>query len=65
MKACIACLLLFSSPLWAACPDWPTNHATQELKALGQQLAKWDDAYHRQGQSPVADELYEIGRAHV
>jgi DNA ligase (NAD+) len=63
MKACFACLLLFSSPLWAACPDWPVSRATQELKALGQQLAKWDDAYHRQGQSPVADELYDQARA--
>lgn len=55
----IACLLLFSSPLWAACPNWPAAHAAQELAALAKQLAEWDDAYHRQGQSPVADELYD------
>ncbi len=59
MNTHIACLLLFSSSLWAACPDWPASRAERELNALSQQLAKWDDAYHRQGQSPVADELYD------
>ena len=59
MNARIACLLLFCNPLWAACPDWPASRAERELNALSQQLAEWDDAYHRQGQSPVADELYD------
>lgn len=59
MNARIACLLLFCNPLWAACPDWPASRAERELNALSQQLAAWDDAYHRQGQSPVADELYD------
>ena len=59
MNLRIACLLLFSSPLWATCPDWPAPRAERELNALSRQLAEWDDAYHRLGQSPVADELYD------
>lgn len=59
MNARIACLLLFCNPLWAACPDWPAPRAERELNALSRQLAEWDDAYHRLGQSPVADELYD------
>tara|TARA_R110000868_G_scaffold319890_1_gene580865 strand:- start:6085 stop:7746 length:1662 start_codon:yes stop_codon:yes gene_type:complete len=55
----IACLLLFSSPIWATCPDWSAPRAERELNALSRQLAEWDDAYHRLGQSPVADELYD------
>lgn len=65
MKALIVCLLLLSNPLWAACPDWPTSRAELELSALAQQLAAWDDAYHRQGQSPVADELYDQASANL
>lgn len=59
MNLRIACLLLFSSPIWAACPDWSAPRAERELNALSRQLAEWDDAYHRLGQSPVADELYD------
>ena len=59
MNLRIACLLLFSSPLWATCPDWSAPRAERELNALSRQLAEWDDAYHRLGQSPVADELYD------
>lgn len=63
MKALIACLLLLSHPLWAACPDWPAARADVEIHALAQQLTTWDDAYHRQGQSLVADELYDQASA--
>nr|WP_186343847.1 NAD-dependent DNA ligase LigB [Pseudomonas peli] len=52
-------MLLFSSPLWATCPDWSAPRAERELNALSRQVAEWDDAYHRLGQSPVADELYD------
>lgn len=65
MKAILTCLLLFSSHLWAACPDWPTPRAERELSALARQLAEWDDAYHRQGQSPIADELYDQASANL
>lgn len=56
----IALLLL---PFLAqACPEWPVEQAVREINALGTQLDEWDDAYHRDGQSPVADELYDQAR---
>lgn len=58
--------LLFSAELWASpCPDWPAQRATLEITALAQQVSQWDYAYHRQGQSPVADELYDQARARL
>ncbi|MGY2238648.1 NAD-dependent DNA ligase LigB [Pseudomonas gingeri] len=44
------------------CPDWPAERARREADALQQQLARWDELYHRQGISPVADELYDQSR---
>lgn len=60
--------LLFPLTLdaWAApCPDWPAPRAATEIAALSGQLASWDDAYHRQGVSLVADELYDQARARL
>jgi len=45
--------------LCALCPVWPPMRATEEMRRLQQQLQHWDDAYYRQGQSPVADEDYD------
>lgn len=62
MKPWIA---LFFLPLAAQaepCPDWPASRAKTELDALARQVAQWDDAYHNQGRSPVADELYDQAR---
>ncbi|UUQ62744.1 NAD-dependent DNA ligase LigB [Pseudomonas fuscovaginae UPB0736] len=44
------------------CPDWPKERGLREIEALGQQIAQWDERYHRQGVSPVADELYDQSR---
>ncbi|MCY1410526.1 DNA ligase B [compost metagenome] len=49
--------------LAAPCPGWSPEHAQTELSALAQQLESWDDAYHRQGVSPIADELYDQARS--
>ena len=46
----------------APCPDWSAEQARRELAALAAQLADWDDAYHRQGRSPISDELYDQSR---
>lgn len=46
----------------APCPDWPAERARRELAALAARLAEWDDAYHRQGRSPISDELYDQSR---
>lgn len=41
------------------CPDWPVERAGEEVRQLHGTLAAWDDHYHRQGISQVADELYD------
>lgn len=57
-------LLLSFTPLiaHAACPDWPFGKAQVEISALQQQIDQWDDAYHREGRSLIADELYDQSR---
>lgn len=45
-----------------ACPDWTAEQAAAAITALRAQLGQWDAAYHRDGQSPVADELYDQAR---
>jgi DNA ligase (NAD+) len=62
MKAWIALLLLPLAAQAEPCPDWPASRASAELDALAQQIARWDDAYHNQGRSLVADELYDQAR---
>lgn len=54
-------LLTFPVTIFATptCPDWPANKARQELTALDTQLTAWNQAYHLEGHSPVADELYD------
>lgn len=41
------------------CPAWLPARAAQELAALQKQIDLWDDSYHRQGRSLIADELYD------
>lgn len=66
MKRWIALFpFVFTLTSWAACPDWPTERATREIASLSEQLAHWDDAYHRQGVSLIADELYDQARARL
>lgn len=55
--------LLLCLPLTVrACPDWPSEQVPRQIEALRGQLTQWDDAYHRGGKSPVADELYDQAR---
>src|SRR5690606_13908571 len=59
-------LALALCPLLAqACPDWSAERAAVELRQLAAQLARWDDAYHREGRSLIADELYDQDRARL
>jgi DNA ligase (NAD+) len=44
------------------CPDWTADRARSEITALQQQIDQWDDAYHREGRSLIADELYDQSR---
>lgn len=56
---------LFASALAGECPDWSAPQAQAEMARLGETLARWDDHYHRQGKSLVADELYDQSRQHL
>ena len=61
----MTCALIALIPTAAnatTCPDWPPAQARSEILSLQNQITQWDDSYHRQGVSLVAD---EIGRAHV
>ena len=55
-------MLLPLTALAEPCPNWTQAHATVELGALSQQIAQWDEAYHNQGRSLVADEIYDQAR---
>ncbi|WP_432217942.1 NAD-dependent DNA ligase LigB [Pseudomonas kribbensis] len=60
--------LLFSAHLSAFagdCPTWPADRARSEITALQQQIDQWDDAYHREGRSLIADELYDQSRIRI
>ncbi|MEN0106534.1 MAG: NAD-dependent DNA ligase LigB [Pseudomonas sp.] len=53
-------LCCYSLPLSAApCPAWPPSQASGEISALADQLQQWNARYQRQGESPIADELYD------
>ena len=43
----------------ATCPNWPASQAQREITTLQKQINQWDDAYHREGRSLIADELYD------
>jgi DNA ligase (NAD+) len=62
MPRLIVALLLCLASAAQACPGWPAEQAPEQIEALRAQLKQWDDAYHRGGQSPVADELYDQAR---
>jgi DNA ligase (NAD+) len=64
-RIAILVLSLASPFCLAACPDWSPEQADMQLRSLDRQLAQWDDAYHRQGRSPVSDELYDQARARL
>ncbi|MDF2795857.1 MAG: ligase [Pseudomonas orientalis] len=47
---------------WAEdCPD----DARSQIDTLARQVSQWDDVYHRQGQSPISDELYDQARSRL
>lgn len=55
-------LTLITLHAHADCPDWPPAKAQREITALQTQIDQWDDAYHREGRSLIADELYDQSR---
>ncbi|WP_136247047.1 NAD-dependent DNA ligase LigB [Halomonas borealis] len=56
------CLHVGSLPALAACPDWPGARAEREIVALHARLEGWNDAYRRDGGSPVSDAVYDQAR---
>ena len=58
-------LLHCTASLADACPDWSPAHAERELHTLATQITRWDSAYHHDGQSLVADALYDQARARL
>jgi DNA ligase (NAD+) len=60
MRRLIALLLsVLAHSAWAEdCPD----DARAQIRTLAEQVRRWDDSYHRLGQSPVNDELYDQAR---
>ncbi|MFL1417509.1 NAD-dependent DNA ligase LigB [Pseudomonas fildesensis] len=60
MRLLIALLLSALSILtWADdCPD----EVRSQANTLAEHVSLWDDSYHRLGQSPVSDELYDQAR---
>lgn len=67
LRLSFTCLLIFSclSAHAEQCPDWPVERALIEVTALQKQIETWDDHYHRQGRSLVADELYDQSLARL
>ena len=41
------------------CPDWPRERLAQERQTLAEHIARWDSAYHDQGESLIDDALYD------
>ena len=41
------------------CPDWPAERLALETQALAEHIEVWDRAYHDNGESLIADELYD------
>ncbi len=54
-------LLLSTFPFWTQAESCPVEARTQ-VDSLATQIRQWDDSYHRLGQSPISDELYDQAR---
>lgn len=67
MRHRLALSLWLFSPLTlaATCANLSPSQAQAELSERSQQIAQWDDAYHRQGVALIADELYDQARSQL
>ena len=61
MKGWITILfgLVWQTQCWAACPHWSSARAQEEISRLRQQIARWDDAYWKEGESAIEDGVYD------
>lgn len=62
MKALLLLALLLPAAHASECPPWDAARAARQVDALQAQVTQWDDRYHRQGASAIADELYDQSR---
>lgn len=63
-KMKILSLLMVSFISWQAraesvCPEWSEERMSGEMHLLEKQLDQWNIAYHQQGISPIADDIYD------
>ena len=61
MMHLLIALVLSALPFLAWAEDCPDETRSQ-VGTLAEQIKLWDDSYHRLGQSPVSDELYDQAR---
>ncbi|VVN79789.1 DNA ligase B [Pseudomonas fluorescens] len=54
--------LIYLTGYASQCPNWALTQAHNEITTLQNQIDQWDDAYHREGRSLIADELYDQSR---
>ncbi|UXZ53851.1 NAD-dependent DNA ligase LigB [Halomonas sp. 7T] len=47
------------------CPDWSAERLALEAQALAEHIEVWDRAYHDDGESLIADELYDQALARL
>ncbi|CBG90867.1 NAD-dependent DNA ligase LigB [Citrobacter rodentium] len=61
MKGWITILfgLMWQTQCWAACPNWSSARAQEEISRLRQQIARWDDDYWKKGKSAIEDGVYD------
>lgn len=64
MMRLLIALLLITLPFWAWAEECP-EEARSQVGTLAEQIKLWDDSYHRLGQSPVSDELYDQARVRL
>lgn len=57
--------LMWQTQSWAACPVWSTARAHEEIFRLQRQIARWDEAYWKEGTSLIDDSLYDQLRAQL
>lgn len=58
------CLLFVVSlvlPSWAnaSCPDWTASTASSRITELTSHLRQWEQAYRKDGSSPVSDDVFD------
>lgn len=49
----------WSNSALSHCPAWSVERMSLEVNSLKKQLDKWDVAYHQQGVSLIADDIYD------